>query len=94
MTDPTLGYSKKQLTYRIAFWGLQKNVKQGERRSVINGLKNHELDAAEFERRELRGRRLDKAKLERWMRKESASTIPVGPEDEITCLNERSSKSL
>jgi hypothetical protein len=85
MTDLAPGHSKKQLTRRISSWGLEKNVKRDARRSILDGLRPElELGSTKFESREMRGRWVDKAKLERWMRRESASTTRVSSEEDAT----------
>jgi hypothetical protein len=87
-----LELSPKQLTHRISAWGLEKNIKRDERQSIIEGLKALRLNTSTYKTKEVRGRRLDKAKLKRWMR-ESSSAMPVGHEDAATCLEEHNSKS-
>jgi hypothetical protein len=90
-----LGNSPKQLTHRISVWGLEKNVKRDERQSFIKGLKALRLNASTYKTKVVRGRRLGKAKLKRWMR-ESPSAMPVGQlgcEDAAACLEEHNSKS-
>jgi len=84
--------SKKQLTRRISSWGLGKNIKRSDRKTIIEGVRSElEPKAASFETRELRGRRLDKAKFKRWMRKESA--IPARSEHEIAWVEKPYSMS-
>lgn len=58
--------------YHISGWGFEKNVKKGERRALIErlGAKIGKLDVASQVHR---GRKLDKAKLNRWMRLENSS---------------------
>jgi hypothetical protein len=86
-------HSKKQLTRRISSWGLGKNIKRTERKTIIEGIRLElEPKAASFETRELKGRRLDKAKLKRWMREESAT--PVGSEHETTRVEKPCSMSI
>jgi hypothetical protein len=51
-------------------WGFQKNVKQGERRAILESL-GDVVSMGDFEARKLRGRRLDKAKIERWRKREA-----------------------
>jgi hypothetical protein len=60
---------KKQFTRKISEWGFEKNVKQKERRAILRSL-GAEANAVEFEARMLRGRRLDKAKIERWRKRD------------------------
>lgn len=50
-------------------WGFEKNVKREERRAILDNL-DGEMNAVEFEARTIRGRRLDKAKIERWRKRE------------------------
>jgi hypothetical protein len=71
---------------------MEKNFKRDERRSIIDGLKTHGVNVATFENRDMRRRRPDKAKLERWMKRESASGIPVGSGVEENCLEEHNSE--
>jgi hypothetical protein len=61
---------KKQLTYRISGWGFEKNIKKNERRELIQKL-SHELRDPDYMAQNLRGRKIDKEKLNRWMRKEN-----------------------
>jgi hypothetical protein len=60
---------KKQFLRRISEWGFQKNVKRGERRAILEGL-GRAVTEGGFEARILRGRKLDKAKIERWKKRE------------------------
>lgn len=66
---------KKQLIYHISGWGFEKNVKKSERRALIerHGAKIGEPDVASQVHR---GRKLDKAKLNRWIRLENS--LPNG----------------
>ncbi|KAN0096649.1 hypothetical protein V8E51_015454 [Hyaloscypha variabilis] len=61
--------TKKQFLRRISEWGFQKNVKRGERRAILEGL-GRAVTEGGFEARILRGRKLDKAKIERWKKRE------------------------
>lgn len=54
---------------RILQWGFRKNVKREERRAILESL-GDEANKIEFEERMIRGRRLDKAKIERWKKRE------------------------
>lgn len=63
---------KKQLLYRISGWGFEKNVKKNERRTIIRHL-GPELGKVGFEALKLRGRTLDEAKLNRWMKLEKVT---------------------
>ena len=63
---------KKQLLYRISGWGFEKNVKKNERRAIINNL-GPGLGKVEFEAQVLKGRTLDEAKLNRWMKLEKVT---------------------
>jgi hypothetical protein len=60
--------TKKQFFGRISEWGFEKNVKRDERRAILGSL--GVVREGEFQARKLRGRRLDKAKLERWRKRE------------------------
>jgi hypothetical protein len=60
--------TKKQFLRRISEWGFEKNVKRDERRAILGSL--GVVREGEFQARKLRGRRLDKAKLERWRKRE------------------------
>jgi hypothetical protein len=60
---------KKQFLRRISEWGFEKNVKKDERRASLESL-DEVANEGEFEAMMLRGRRLDKAKLERWRKRE------------------------
>jgi hypothetical protein len=64
---------KKQLTYHISGWGFEKNVKKGERQELIErlGIRIGEPGVASQVHR---GRKLDMAKLSRWMRLENSSS--------------------
>ena len=64
---------KKQFLRRISEWGFQKNVKWGERRAILKGI-GGAITEGRFEARILRGRKLDKAKLERWRKREGLSS--------------------
>jgi hypothetical protein len=58
--------TKKQFLRRAKEWGFEKNVKKEERRAILETVEGE----GRFEERILRGRRLDKAKLERWRKRE------------------------
>jgi hypothetical protein len=58
--------TKKQFLRIAKEWGFQKNVKKEERRTIIETVDGE----GHFEERILRGRRLDKAKLKRWRKRE------------------------
>ncbi len=60
---------KKQFLRRISEWGFQKNVKRGERRAILEGL-GRAITEGGFEARIFRGRKLNKAKIERWKKRE------------------------
>jgi hypothetical protein len=60
---------KKQFLRRISEWGLQKNTKRDERRTILENL-GDSVKEVEFEPKTLRGRRLDKAKIARWKKRE------------------------
>jgi tetratricopeptide (TPR) repeat protein len=77
---------KKQLLYRISQWGFEKNVKKNERRAIIEQL-DPELEKVEIEARTLRGRTLDAAKLNRWMRLEKVtSEESLVENNEVACV--------
>jgi hypothetical protein len=61
-----LNPTKKQFLRRVKQWGFEKNVKGEERRAILESVGEEE----QFEERVLRGRRLDKAKIERWRKRE------------------------
>jgi hypothetical protein len=61
--------TKKQFLRRITEWGFEKNVKQDERRAILESL-GQGANEEGFQARMLRGRRLDKAKIERWKKRE------------------------
>jgi hypothetical protein len=71
---------KKQLTHRISGWDFEKNVKRDERRAIIQNL-SPEIKKASFETKLIRGRTLDKAKLERWMKQEGM-VVEVAKDDQ------------
>jgi hypothetical protein len=60
---------KKQFLRRISEWGFQKNIKRNERRTILDNLGDN-VKEVEFEPKTLRGRRLDKAKIARWKKRE------------------------
>jgi hypothetical protein len=60
---------KKQFLRRISEWGIQKNIKRDERRTILDSL-GDAVKEVEFEPKTLRGRRLDKAKIARWKKRE------------------------
>jgi hypothetical protein len=77
---------KKQLLYRISQWGFEKNVKKNERRAIIEHLVP-EQGKVEIEAQTLRGRTLDAAKLNRWMRLEKVtSEESLVENNEVTCV--------
>ncbi|PMD24378.1 hypothetical protein NA56DRAFT_35355 [Hyaloscypha hepaticicola] len=78
--------TRKQLLYRISRWGFEKNVKKNERRAIIEHF-GPELGKVEFEAQTLRGRKLDEAKLNRWMKLEKVNfeESPTG-EDKAACV--------
>jgi hypothetical protein len=78
---------KKQFLRRISEWGFEKNVKKDERRAIIESL-GEVANKGEFEAMMLRGRRLDKAKLERWRKREGlADTLGrLAGHDEVQLL--------
>jgi hypothetical protein len=59
---------KKQLVYRISAWGFEKNIKKSERREIVERL-GSELENSDVAVH-LRGRLFDKAKLNRWRRRD------------------------
>lgn len=61
--------TKKQFLRRISEWGIQKNIKRDERRTILDSL-GDAVKEVEFEPKTLRGRRLDKAKIARWKKRE------------------------
>jgi tetratricopeptide (TPR) repeat protein len=61
-----LNPTKKQFLRRVKEWGFEKNVKGEERRTILERVGEEE----QFEETVLRGRRLDKAKIERWRKRE------------------------
>jgi hypothetical protein len=71
--------TKKQFFGRISEWGFEKNVKRDERRAILGSL--GVVREGEFQARKLRGRRLDKAKLERWRKREGI--VGDGPQNEL-----------
>jgi hypothetical protein len=73
---------KKQLLYRISQWGFEKNVKKNERRAIIEHL-GPELGKVEIEAQTLRGRTLDAAKLNRWMRLEKVTSESLVENNEV-----------
>jgi hypothetical protein len=79
---------KKQLTYRISEWGFEKNVKKDERRELIQKL-GHELQNPDYSPQNLRGRTIDKGKLNRWMRQEN-----MEGETSLVDVNEIPSKHI
>jgi tetratricopeptide (TPR) repeat protein len=77
---------KKQLLYRISGWGFEKNVKKNERRAIIEHL-GPELGNVEFELQTLRGRKLDAAKLNRWMQLEKVTfEESLVENNEVACI--------
>ena len=60
---------KKQFLRRISEWGFQKNIKRDERRTILESL-GDTVKEVEFEPKILKGRRLDKAKIARWKKRE------------------------
>jgi hypothetical protein len=54
---------------RILQWGFKKNVRREERRAILESL-GDDANKVEFEERMIRGRRLDKAKIVRWRKRE------------------------
>jgi hypothetical protein len=72
--------TKKQFLRRISEWGFEKNVKRDERRAILGSLELV-VREGEFQARKLRGRRLDKAKLERWRKREGI--VGNGPQNEL-----------
>ena len=70
---------KKQLLHRISGWGYEKNVKKDERRAIIERLGPEVESLGETM---LRGRRIDKAKLNRWMKLEKSSN-ETSPTSEV-----------
>jgi hypothetical protein len=62
-------YRKRQFIRRVSEWGFEKNVKKGERRRILNMMEG-EVGEGDFEIRMLRGRKLDRAKIERGRKRE------------------------
>ncbi|KAK0108066.1 hypothetical protein ONS95_002888 [Cadophora gregata] len=54
--------TKRQFNRKISEWGFEKNTKKAERLSVLESVKRKQA----FETTTIRGRMLDKSKLERW----------------------------
>lgn len=69
-----LNPTKKQFLRRVKEWGFEKNVRGEERRAILASVGEEE----QFEEKVLRGRRLDKAKIERWRKREQI-TGPGSP---------------
>lgn len=67
-----LNPTKKQFLRRVKEWEFEKNVKGQERRAILASVGEEK----QFDERVLRGRRLDKAKIERW-RKTEQITAPA-----------------
>lgn len=63
---------KRQLLCRISQWRFENNVNMNDRHAIIKHL-GFELFLLELEAQTLRGRTLDAAKLNRWMRLEKAT---------------------
>ncbi|KAN0106744.1 TPR-like protein [Hyaloscypha variabilis] len=83
--------TKKQFLRRISEWGFEKNVKKDERRAILESF-SEVANEGEFEVRMLRGRRLDKAKIRRWRKREqvgesgcvASSGMEAGNQDDIS----------
>ena len=81
--------TKKQFLRRIKEWGLEKNVKGDERRAILRKL-DEEAENWELGAKKLRGRKLDRAKIERWRKREhangacrsSSDAVQAGKKDE------------
>ncbi|KAL2071788.1 hypothetical protein VTL71DRAFT_13023 [Oculimacula yallundae] len=69
--------TKRQFLRKISEWGFEKNVKKAERRLIL-------LNSATDEGKFIRGRKLDKAKLDRWSRRDGISLQHHGLEDNET----------
>lgn len=69
---------KKQFLRRISEWGIQKNIKRDERRTILDSL-GDAVKEVEFEPKTLRGRRLDKAKIARWKKREETISGETRP---------------
>lgn len=65
--------TKRQFLRRVKEWGFEKNVKRDERRAILKSLDDG-VKEGDFEARKLRGRRLDRAKIERWKKREGLDT--------------------
>ncbi|PMD57804.1 uncharacterized protein K444DRAFT_24743 [Hyaloscypha bicolor E] len=65
----------------ISEWGFEKNVKRDERRAILERL-GTTARAVDFQATMLRGRRLDKAKIERWRKRDGigGGSSRKGPE--------------
>jgi tetratricopeptide (TPR) repeat protein len=72
LSDADVRDRKKQFLRRISEWGFEKNVKRDERRAILEKLGGGAKEG-EFEATLWRGRRLDKAKIERWRKREGLS---------------------
>ncbi len=59
--------SKRQFLRKISEWGFEKNVKRAERRLI---LLNAATQSTDIEGSVLRGRKLDKAKIDRWRKRD------------------------
>ncbi|KAG4437237.1 hypothetical protein IFR05_007291 [Cadophora sp. M221] len=64
--------TRRQFLRKISEWGFEKNVKKAEREAI---LLNPATSQSAFETRTIYGRKLDKAKIERWSRRDG---IPMG----------------
>ncbi|KAH6713412.1 hypothetical protein BKA61DRAFT_675655 [Leptodontidium sp. MPI-SDFR-AT-0119] len=59
--------TKRQFLRKISEWGFEKNVKKAERKAILlNTATSHGV----FETRTIHGRKLDKAKIERWSKRD------------------------
>ncbi|CZR66338.1 uncharacterized protein PAC_16239 [Phialocephala subalpina] len=68
--------TKRQFDRRISEWGFEKNVKRSERRAILERL-DSETHETGFGCIKIHGRKLDKAKIERW-RKRVWATVTLG----------------
>ena len=63
-----MGIRKRQFNRRISEWDFEKNTKKAERISVLASIKRQNG----IETTTIRGRKLDRAKVERWIKQDGA----------------------
>src|ERR1700722_4089677 len=74
----TIASRKRQFYRKIKEWGFEKNIKDKEMRTIVQGLNQRGNDEEDLNV-ELRGQRVDPVKIQRWQRRHRRSKDVTRP---------------